>query len=82
MATKPLPGWPAMLRRDMAADYCSLSVADFEREVNNGRLPTPVILGKHEHWNKAQLDKALDAISGGVGQSWREKCGLPERRVA
>lgn len=32
MATKPLPGWPAMLRRRAAADYCSLSVA--ERRLN------------------------------------------------
>lgn len=81
VASKPLPGWPAMLLRRDAAAYCSLSIADFEREVNNGRLPTPVLLGKHEHWNKVQLDIALEAISGGQPEHWRDQLGLP-RRVA
>jgi hypothetical protein len=65
-----------MMRRSTAAAYCELSVPDFEREIADGRLPNPVILGKHEHWNKVHLDKALDAISGGADNDWRRKLGL------
>lgn len=65
-----------MMRRTMAADYCQLSVPDFEREITAGRLPMPVMLGKWEHWNKSQLDAALDAISGGYTNNWRRDLGL------
>lgn len=65
-----------MMRRPMAADYCQLSVPDFEREIVDGRLPGPVMLGKHEHWSKALLDTALAAIAGGADNDWRRKCGL------
>jgi predicted DNA-binding transcriptional regulator AlpA len=71
-----------MMRRTLAARYCDLSVAEFEREIAEGRLPMPVKLGNSEHWNKAQLDSALEKISGGGVTSWRAELGLPERRVA
>lgn len=69
------PHWPGMMRRQTAARYCDLSVAEFEREVADGRLPMPVKLGNSEHWSKALLDKALDAIAGGAND-WRAKLGL------
>jgi predicted DNA-binding transcriptional regulator AlpA len=65
-----------MMRRGLAASYCDLSVAEFEREIADGRLPMPVKLGNHEHWNKAQLDTALEKISGGADNDWRRKLGL------
>ena len=36
--------WPAMMTRTMAADYCSLSVAQFEWEFIDGRLSGRVLL--------------------------------------
>lgn len=71
----PRPSWPAMMRRSLAASYCDLSAAEFEREVNEGRLPLPVMLGNSEHWSRRKLDEALDALHGGQGD-WRSQLGL------
>jgi predicted DNA-binding transcriptional regulator AlpA len=75
MATAALPSWPAMMRRALAARYCDLSAAEFEREVNEGRLPMPIMLGKSEHWSRRKLDEALEALHGGV-IDWRSELGL------
>lgn len=56
--------WPEMLGQRDAADYCSLSIAAFEREVYAGRLPAPVRFGGKDHWRKAAIDKALDILTG------------------
>lgn len=69
------PSWPGMMKRATAAAYCELSVAEFEREVNEGRLPLPVMLGRSEHWSRRRLDEALDRLSGGA-DDWRSKLGL------
>lgn len=69
-----LPHWPAAMRRSLAARYCDLSVAEFEREVNEGRLPLPVKLGNSEHWSRRKLDEALEALHSGE-VDWRSKLG-------
>lgn len=56
--------WPAMMRREKAAQYCDLSVAEFEREVVRGNLPAPAKLGRKDHWHKESLDRALARIAG------------------
>jgi hypothetical protein len=61
-----LPHWPAAMKRPTAAGYCELSEAEFEREVAAGRLPSPFVVGRHQHWSKAQLDKALLIMAGEV----------------
>jgi hypothetical protein len=81
VASAALPHWPGMMRRTLAARYCDLSVAEFEREVVAGRLPMPVKLGNNEHWSKVRIDAALEAIAGGSANDWRAKLGLP-RQVA
>lgn len=58
-----LPNWPRMMRRDMAAAYCQLSVAAFEREVSAGRLPLPVLLGGQNRWSRAAIDDAIEALT-------------------
>lgn len=70
-----MPHWPAMMRRSLAARYCDLSVAEFEREVNDGRLPVPIMLGSSEHWSHRKLDEALELLHGGA-DDWRSKLGL------
>lgn len=70
-----MPYWPAMMKRSLAARYCDLTAAEFEREVNEGRLPLPVQLGNSEHWSRRKLDEALEALHGG-GDDWRSKLGL------
>jgi predicted DNA-binding transcriptional regulator AlpA len=56
--------------------YCDLSVAEFEREIADGRLPMPVKLGNSEHWSKMGLDRALEQLAGGADNDWRTKLGL------
>jgi predicted DNA-binding transcriptional regulator AlpA len=73
-----IPHWPGMMRRSLAARYCDLSVAEFEREIAAGRLPMPVKLGNSEHWSKARMDEALERIAGGSANDWRSKLGLPK----
>ena len=68
--------WPRMMKRKTAADYCDLSIAAFEREVIDGRLPIGVNLGGQKHWSRTQIDAALERITGGAAPSWREKSGL------
>lgn len=79
-APAALPHWPGTMRRSLAARYCDLSVAEFEREVAEGRLPMPVKLGNSEHWSKVQIDQAIERLAGGADNDWRAKLGLP--RVA
>jgi predicted DNA-binding transcriptional regulator AlpA len=72
----PMPHWPGMMRSALAARYCDLSVAEFEREIAEGRLPNPVRLGNSEHWSKLALDHALEQLAGGADNNWRKKLGL------
>lgn len=65
------PGWPRMMRRQTAALYCDLSVAEFEREVTSGRLPLPVKLGNSEHWSRIAIDETLGRLTGETGHDWR-----------
>ncbi len=67
-----LPNWPRMMRRQLAALYCDLSVPEFQREVADGRLPMPVTLGNHDRWSKAALDKALADLTGDGEVDWRD----------
>ena len=68
-------GWPAMMRRKTAAAYCDVSEPAFEREVNAGRLPTPVMFGGREHWHRATLDVDLARIAGHA-TDWRKESKL------
>lgn len=70
------PDWPRMLRRTTAAAYCDLSVASFEREVGEGRLPPGVMFGGQLHWSRSAIDEALERISGESVPDWRASAGL------
>lgn len=74
-AAARMPDWPAMMTRQMAADYCTLSVADFEREIIEGRLPKPVTLGGKDHWHRPALDRHLDLIAN-AANDWRSQSPL------
>ena len=56
--------WPRMMRRRTAAEYVDMTEAAFEREVLAGRLPSPVLLGGRDHWDRFALDEALNQIAG------------------
>lgn len=63
-AARIIARWPEMMLQRDAADYCSLSIAAFDREVYAGRLPRPILLGGKEHWRKSVIDRALDVMTG------------------
>ena len=67
--------WPAMMLRKTAASYCELSEAAFEREVNAGRLPAPIMFGGKQHWHKVSLDQDLARIAG-LMTDWRNESKL------
>lgn len=64
---------PRMMTRTRAAAYCDLTVAEFEREVLDGRLPMPVKLGSKDHWSRVALDEHLSRIAGEQSGDWRQK---------
>ncbi len=70
------PDWPRMMRKAMAAAYCDLSTASFEREIFDGRLPVGVLFGGQMHWSRVALDEALDRITGHGVADWRSRSGL------
>lgn len=79
--TQPIPHWPGLMKRNLAAKYCDMSVAEFEREVGD-RLPLPVTIGGCDRWAKAQLDKAIATITGDTATDWRKGSPLYSDRAA
>lgn len=71
-----LPDWPRMLKRATAAAYLDISVAEFEREIMGGRIPSPVSLGNGPHWSRVELDAYMDRLSGGPADDWRSRTNL------
>lgn len=50
--------------RKEAASYVCVSVGTFDRLVQNGELPQPLLLGGRKVWDKHSLDRSLDEMSG------------------
>jgi hypothetical protein len=61
---RSLPDWPRMLRRDYAAAYCDMPVAEFERGVALGKLPQSVRVVDRDLWSRAKLDEYLERLTG------------------
>lgn len=57
-------GWPRMMRRRTAAEYVDMSESAFEREVLACRLPSPLLLGGRDHWDRLALDRSLAMLTG------------------
>jgi predicted DNA-binding transcriptional regulator AlpA len=68
-----MPGWPARMDVDMAADYLGISASSLRDKVERGEYPQPVREGVRKLWSKVQLDRfiaaqfglPLDGIDGG-----------------
>lgn len=67
-----LPDWPRMLSKRMAAAYCGLAVADFDRAIAAGQLPEGTQLAGREVWCRLALDAALDRLTGAGVPDWRK----------
>ncbi len=55
--------WPAVMKREIAAEYCSLSVSGFDQWVREGRLPPP--LPRSKRWSKEAIDRSIAKMDGG-----------------
>ena len=64
-----------MMTRAIAAAYCGLTEAAFEREIHAGRLPLPVKLGGKDHWHRPAVDRDLAKIAGAT-LDWRSESPL------
>jgi predicted DNA-binding transcriptional regulator AlpA len=61
-----------MLNRPLAAAYCGLSSAEFERQVCAGELPSAVKLGNKTLWERGAIDESLDRLTGRGAPNWRK----------
>lgn len=52
-----MPGWPLMLRRELAALYLGMSPSLFDAAVKDGTLPAPVpLVGTVKAWHRGDLE--------------------------
>ena len=66
--------WPRMMKRKTAAEYVDMSESAFQKEVDLGRLPQPVMFGGREHWSQLALDRALAMLTGEAPSAeWEEE---------
>jgi predicted DNA-binding transcriptional regulator AlpA len=52
-----LPGWPLLLRRELAASYLGMSPSTFDAAVKDGLMPRPVpLVASVKAWHRADLE--------------------------
>jgi predicted DNA-binding transcriptional regulator AlpA len=54
--------WPALMSREIAAEYCCIAPSTFDDWVRKGDLPRP-LRGK-KRWSKNSIDRALAVLDG------------------
>ena len=63
---RPLPGWPRLLPRELAAAYCGVSVNHFLAHV-----PVACVeLGAKKLWDRRAIDEWLDGGSLSTSEEW------------
>lgn len=56
--------WPRMMRRDIAAAYCGVSLGRFLKEVGLGIWPAAEDFLDPPRWDRFKIDAAVDARNG------------------
>ena len=52
-----MPGWPLLLRRELAALYLGMSPSTFDLAVKDGMIPPPVpLVGSVKAWHRGDLE--------------------------
>lgn len=54
---------PRGLTLDQAAEYCGVGTSTFNALVAKGDMPAPIAWGRRRVWDRAAIDKRLDAVS-------------------
>jgi len=69
-----LPGWPLMLRRELAATYVGMSPSTFDLEVKAGRIPPAIATTETvKAWHRRDLDAWAEdrrAYSASSANEW------------
>lgn len=73
------PDWPALMKRDLARLYVDMTAAEFERAVDAGHLPGPVM---GDRYSRAEIDAYLNRLIGDEAPDWRSECKLFKRDAA
>ena len=81
MSIRRAPYAPMAMSRELAAQYCSLSLRDFDRAVDAGELPLPFRIVGQDRWNREALETALGCINE-AKDDWRAKQPGLRRRAA
>jgi len=59
--------WPALMSESDAAEYVGVSVSEFRRERDAGKMPRPVDRGcRRNTYSRRALDAAVARLDGGV----------------
>ncbi|GJD73851.1 helix-turn-helix transcriptional regulator [Methylobacterium goesingense] len=58
---------PDWLNTDTAAYMVSMSVDTFNRRVDDGTFPKPVVLGGKRLWHRGRLSESLDRLDPAYG---------------
>lgn len=66
---------PRGLCREAAAQYVGVSHSKFDQMVGNGRMPKAIRIDGRNVWDRNELDRAFDVLSGRIepahaGGSW------------
>ena len=71
-ALAEMPNWPRLMSEEQAAAYVSLSLNTFRARV--GELwPKAIRIGRRKLYDRAALDRAIDALSPATSESPAEK---------
>lgn len=70
------PDWPRMMRKSTAAAYLDLAEAAFQRAVDAGDLPQPIIFGGRPMWSRPSLDERCEHLAGENAYDWRKHSKL------
>lgn len=72
-----MPGWPLLLRRELAALYLGMSPSTFDAAVRDGLLPRPVqLVATVKAWHRLDLEawaedrRAASAPPAEDGNPW------------
>lgn len=69
MSSKPLPYWPRLLPREMAAAYCGVSVNHFLAHVPVAHRE----IGSKKLWDRRAIDEWLDGGDNTGSEEWLER---------
>lgn len=69
-----MPGWPLLLRRELAALFLGVSPSTFDALAKTGRLPRPVkITASLKAWHRQDLEAWAEDLRAGDANPWDDR---------